>query len=75
MAALKAQAVTTNQGDSSICVCAALAMAATDGGQLNDFLSLRKYFFVSLFLTCFFVSLQHSMTLASTPHKENCSLT
>ena len=66
MAALEAQAVTTNQGDSSICVCAALAMAATDGGQLNNFLSLRNYFFVSL---------QHSMTLASTPHKENCSLT
>ena len=35
MAALESQAVTTDQGDSSICVCAALAMAATEGGLLT----------------------------------------
>ena len=36
MAALESQAVTTDQGDSSICVCAALAMAATEGGHLQN---------------------------------------
>jgi len=30
------QAVTTDQGDSSICVCAALAMAATEGGHFKN---------------------------------------
>ena len=54
MAALEAQAVTTNQGNSSICVCAALAMAATEGEELKNaqysFLSLHNY-------PCFFVAL------------------
>ena len=68
MAALESQAVTTDQGDSSICVCAALAMAATEGGHLENALLLSLGKIIP-------VSLQHLMMLASTPHKENCSLT
>ena len=70
MAALESQAVTTDQGDSSICVCAALAMAATEGGLLtiSSFDSQWKFEKLSF-------SLQHSMMLASMPHKENCRRT
>ena len=48
MAALGCPAVTTDQGHSSICVCAALAMAVTEGGHLQNALLSGKIIPVSL---------------------------
>ena len=68
MAELGMSAVTTDQGDSSICVCAALAMAATEGGHLENAPILPLGKIIPVFL-------QHLMMLASKAHKENFSLT
>ena len=75
MAALESQAVTTDQGDSSICVCAALAMAATEGGLLtiSSFDSQWKFEKLSLFLCstrwCWHRCLPKGIAVALGQHK------
>ena len=60
MAAPESQAVTTDQGNSSICTCAALAMAATEGGHLENSL-LRWLLTLLTMLTLQRHVLQHLM--------------
>ena len=59
MAAPESQAVTTNQGNSSICTCAALAMAATEGGHFeNSFCFQLALLLIALLTLVTLVTLQ-----------------
>ena len=65
MAAPESQAVTTDQGNSRICTCAALAMAATEGEHLENSL-LRWLLTLLTMLTLQRHVLQHLMMLELT---------